>query len=34
MQEYTEAPTTAPAEIEEEAGDALGELDNLGDLGF
>ena len=27
--EYTEAPTTATAEIEEEAGDALGELDNL-----
>ena len=30
----TEAATTAAAEIEEEAADALGELDNLSDLGF
>ena len=29
-----EATTTAEAEIEEEAADALGELDNLADLGF
>ena len=30
----TEAATTAEAAIEEEAADALGELDNLADLGF
>ena len=30
----TQAATTASDEIEEEAADALGELDNLADLGF
>ena len=30
----TQAATTASNEIQEEAADALGELDNLADLGF
>ena len=32
--EYTEAPTTVSAELEENAADALGELGNLADIGF
>ena len=37
MPHHTEAPTGSPTtagELSEEAADSLGELDNLGDLGF